>query len=151
MYSTNDMQYRLVSVTIRKVTFKGVYMSKGYGLLQNRIIELLEFEGLDDGYWRTILSICGELGALRPSVHRAMKRLIDDGVVVKRMIPLPCHSQLGMNKQTAEYMLATNATAQSSVEEVRNADAKAEEEEALRLGISVDSLRFDKFFAERGR
>ena len=81
--------------------------NRKYGTLQLRILEEMDhYDEMNRGYWRQMLYFPERLGSLRPAIHRALKRLIKDGLVIKRYYVSESTQSGQLNKRATEYMLA---------------------------------------------
>lgn len=120
-------------------------MSKGYGQAQLTIIELLEGGSqYDPTYWIGTNEIIERTGLKAPSISRAMKRLINDGVVlVKHEVNDLADS--GLPKRCNCYMLASNIDNEAEQEQLREQHQIELQEQVSRLcrihGVSEDIAR----------
>ena len=119
-------------------------MSKGYGKLQLSIIEALKV-GEEHSLWSDTIQVTRLLSITRQAAHRALKRLVLDGVVYHRYAvadPICCE---GLPKRTNEYLLAELEAENELIEgeyQKDKADRQAKDEAAAQeLGIDVKAYQ----------
>lgn len=122
---------------------KRMFMSKGYGKLQLSIIEALKV-GDESTLWCPTYQITQALGITRQAAHRALKRLIADGVVYHRYAVLEGVFGDGLSKRVNEYLLVEleeeNNEIERSYKQYR-ADSQAKDEAAAKA-LNVDLMAY---------
>lgn len=132
-------------------------MSRGLGAAQRRLLELLG-EPDEDGCWRPKWWLAEQARMQGSAVSRAMKRLIDDGLVVARYeLVERCN---GIHR-ARYYMLKANEETQQELEAAKQRREQAYSEAAkllwgdnkdasdLRLGMILGLSEPDKVKAKK--
>lgn len=85
-------------------------MSKGFGSIQRDIINALS-EPLSSTYWHTGKDIESKLGKCKQTIHRALKRLINESIVIRKAVKHKEYLDNGkiITVKTNKYLLMSKA------------------------------------------
>jgi hypothetical protein len=124
-------------------------MSKGYGKLQLAIIEVLKV-GDEATLWTDTYSITNLLSITRQAAHRALKRLVLDGVVIHRYtVDDPIMGE-GLPRRVNSYLLAELQTENDQIEsdyrQARQDSERDDLEGAAALGVDVMQYKVSQLF-----
>ena len=121
-------------------------MSKGHGKLAIKLMDILS-EGNEYSYYLDMYELISASGALQPSVHRSLKRLIELGLVVTRKVQSPC-TTLDQIRSKSEYILVDNlplnVQRETEYNEFIENNNKLTQIEADRYGLSVKDYLMQK-------
>ena len=127
-------------------------MSRGYGKLQQSLIRLLE-DGTEDGYKFDISALkhCDNsfMGIAHNSIHRAFKRLVDDGVVIQSSEVL--EQSMGILPTRCNiYISANRIAAQRDYEQSKLDRIESDKQKAVSLGISYEEYQVKTLLGKSG-
>ena len=123
-------------------------MKRNYGELQSELLSTLKYL-CDDDYWYSMHGLIEITGRHQQSIHRAMKRLISESLVIEKSDKIELQGY-GLPKQYKLYMLKSNDSLQLAIDDEKAAKSKKIKDEADALGISEQEHRFNTFFTNKG-
>lgn len=101
--------------------------------------------GDSDSMWVDVQMLIELTGRTQPSLHRSLKELLDNGLIIRRARKRELFSG-GLPKRYFDYMDVTNKYKQDELERLALIKHQEDESEAKALGISVFDYQISKLF-----